>query len=70
VSVYVHTNRALSRLANLTCALEDCQAFAESGETELLLRSAQIARENATAIRDALDQIERQLPTTEDVAVA
>lgn len=58
---YVQTNRILSRLANLVCALEDAQAFSEAGETTLAHRSMDMARENITAIRQQLDLIEHQL---------
>lgn len=70
MSVHVQTNRILSRLANLTCALEDLQAFAESGDVEYIEKSAQVARSNITAMREHLDKIERQLPVVPLRAVA
>lgn len=51
-------NRALSRLSNLACALEDYQAFMEAGEGDEAILSRGMCAENIEGIRSELVSLE------------
>lgn len=61
MSIDTQTNQVLRWLANLSCALEDHQAFMESDEPKLADVSKGHAFDAIQGIRAALDSIERQL---------
>ena len=56
--------RALSRLSNLACALEDYQAFMEAGEGDNALVSRGMCADNIDGIRYELLSLERSIGIT------